>query len=1421
VNSGGSLYIRGTATAIRENGGSVYVGADAVVTFLPHVFSGAVLDHADATVHSGTTALSATMTNCDMRIFSAGVANSTTVNSGGVIFVSSGGSASNTTVNCLLYVRSGGIADVSIVNSGGEICVSSGGTANSTTVNSAGRFYIYSGGIVNSVTVNSGGMIFVSSGVALRGIDVSDGGYGEIRGEVTLVAGNTVNDVRIFGDYDYTAGVMNISSGGVANLIVASGWGADIYVHEGGIANVATIKGGSLLTHADGVANYTLVESKGNVHVFGEANDTTVGEDGTLCVWGVANSNFVNYKGSLVVQDQGRANSNIVYNGGSMYVSSGGTATAIQECGGNVDIADGAKATFLPGVFSGAVLFHDATVHSGTTALSATVSKCSMLIFSDGSADSTTISNGGFLMVSGGVANNNTVLWQLHVSSGGEATANTVESAGGLFVYDGGAGNSTTVNSRGSMFVYSGGMAASATVSYGGSIYISSGGTLTDIRESGGYVDVAKGAKATFLPGVFSGAVLYYNSATVHSGTTANSALINANGCLYVSSGGTADSTTVKTNGYLYVYSGGMAKSTTLSGGVIGIYKGGSVCGVAVRGAGQLSVESGGKLDSTTLYDGGKITVSSGGTAGNTNINGVGSVTVSEGGKITGALRFTSGAVVSAYLGSILDFDISGLSPNNEVQIYDLSLIQGMPDYTITISDSQRSGVYNLAGGVTGFYKSITVKNVYGDSLGVLAAGETLNGVYGSYSLSVGNNRLMISVVANEIAAVTEITADVSAVTNKNVTITAKFNEKTKTPQYSLDNKTWQSYKDGVVMSNNGTVYFRGLNAAGAASPVKSYVVTNIDKVAPAKPTAKADITAATNQKVTVTATFSSDSDQKQYSTDNKTWKTYTTGIVMSANGTVYFRGIDSAGNVSDVTSYAVSNITTSAPAKPTATADITAATNKNVTVTATFSGNIVTKQYSTDNKTWKTYTTGIVMSANGTVYFRGIDAAGNVSDVTSYAVTNIDKVAPTKPSVKADVTSQTTGKVTVTATFSADSAQKQFSLDNKTWQTYTSSVVFSKNGTVYFRGIDAAGNVSNVTSYAVSNITAATPESKLSGSGSVAPGTEAAFTPKLAASGLYTLGGTFGANKGTATVLDKTGKKVASGSIKNGIVTFKKDLLLDSTNTYKVVIKNTDKSGTSSNYSVELKAKELFSKGDNSDDTKTKAKTLAAGASTNDWVGYGDAADYYKLGVAAAGGIYSLNISGVRNNVKLTVYSKDGRKVKSVTASAKKPSIPLADLCLDNGSYAVVQAPKAAKAQNSDYTLKLTERATFKWSNNDWSHAEVLKSGATFTGALTKAAGGDTVDYCDISALGNLSFTTTAGKVKVSFYNANKQAVKVAAVTMANGTGKANVASLTLAAGNATTGHFTIGMLTDAVKFLKIEAAGKTLNSYTIGKIA
>ena len=318
------------------------------------------------------------------------------------------------------------------------------------------------------------------------------------------------------------------------------------------------------------------------------------------------------------------------------------------------------------------------------------------------------------------------------------------------------------------------------------------------------------------------------------------------------------------------------------------------------------------------------------------------------------------------------------------------------------------------------------------------------------------------------------VSADVTTPTNTDVYVSATFSADSVKTEFSLDGVNWNAYSGPIRFAENGTVSFRGTDAAGNVSDVTTYEVSNIDKVALDKPIATANILIPTNTDVRVSAIFPEDAVSREYSRDNLTWQPYTEAIVLTENGTVYFRNIDKAGNISEVTAYEVTNIDKVAPEKPVAAADVTELTNKDVTVSATFSEDSVKKEYSLDGETWQAYTEAVKLTENGTVSFRGIDAAGNVSEVTTYEVTNIDKTAPVKPTAVADVIELTNGDVTVTATFSEDSVKKEYTLDGgETWQDYPAEgvVIIIINGMVGFRGTDAAGNVSEVAKYEVTNI--------------------------------------------------------------------------------------------------------------------------------------------------------------------------------------------------------------------------------------------------------------------------------------------------------------------------------------------------------------
>ncbi|MCQ2379141.1 MAG: hypothetical protein MJ016_08075, partial [Victivallaceae bacterium] len=135
----------------------------------------------------------------------------------------------------------------------------------------------------------------------------------------------------------------------------------------------------------------------------------------------------------------------------------------------------------------------------------------------------------------------------------------------------------------------------------------------------------------------------------------------------------------------------------------------------------------------------------------------------------------------------------------------------------------------------------------------------------------------------------------------------------------------------------------------------------------------------------------------------------------------------------------------------------------KSAKISAKFSdalSGIKTKQYSLDNKTWKTYSSSITVKQNCTVYFKATDKAGNKT-TKSVSVTKVDSVAPTI-SISGNPKEWTTSaKISAKMTDDLSGIKtKQYSLDNKTWKTYSSSITVKKNCTVYFKATDKAGNV-------------------------------------------------------------------------------------------------------------------------------------------------------------------------------------------------------------------------------------------------------------------------------------------------------------------------------------------------------------------------
>ncbi|XEC96028.1 discoidin domain-containing protein [Paenibacillus tarimensis] len=119
--------------------------------------------------------------------------------------------------------------------------------------------------------------------------------------------------------------------------------------------------------------------------------------------------------------------------------------------------------------------------------------------------------------------------------------------------------------------------------------------------------------------------------------------------------------------------------------------------------------------------------------------------------------------------------------------------------------------------------------------------------------------------------------------------------------------------------------------------------------------------------------------------------------VVFTAEGehTLVYWSVDGAGNVEAAHSVVVA-IDKTAPAVAALSADHTGPTNSDVTIMISFPDDAAWKEYKVgESGEWTAYTAPVIVSDNVTVYARGTDEAGNVSDVSSYAVTNIDKIGP------------------------------------------------------------------------------------------------------------------------------------------------------------------------------------------------------------------------------------------------------------------------------------------------------------------------------------------------------------------------------------------------------------------------------------------
>ena len=239
--------------------------------------------------------------------------------------------------------------------------------------------------------------------------------------------------------------------------------------------------------------------------------------------------------------------------------------------------------------------------------------------------------------------------------------------------------------------------------------------------------------------------------------------------------------------------------------------------------------------------------------------------------------------------------------------------------------------------------------------------------------------------------------------TNKDVTLDVVTGEDVSgivSTEYQVNGGEWQKVEDNkILVTENGTVVVKVTDAAGNVTE-QEVVVDKIDKIDPGVVISANTTEPAQSVTLTVETSDAGGSGIKsvEYQINGGEWQNVVDGkIDVTENGTVTVKVTDAVGNVT-TDSYAVGNIDMTEPAAPIVGTDTPAdeITNKPVVVTAEFEEDVTVIQYKIGNDgEWQTYPEGgVEMSQNGTVYFRGIDAAGNISAESHYTVTNIDPIA-------------------------------------------------------------------------------------------------------------------------------------------------------------------------------------------------------------------------------------------------------------------------------------------------------------------------------------------------------------------------------------------------------------------------------------------
>ena len=700
---------------------------------------------------------------------------------GGILHVSSGGTAINTEV--------------------GSACVFSAQadcTVSGAVVKNGGLMYLYwtvvsSQGGVDDVTVQSGGSISILQNVSATNLKLENGA----KTTLYVTPGTNVQGTYAGSAFEVKDGLMTaafpvlennfvlvVFSGGVLNLDKETtiGNGGALEIYDGGtvsgVEQLTLDKGGRLYGNIG--SGIKIRENGGYVDDYDYDYMPNTFTGVTLTSWQSAtvHSGTVASKTSIRVdRDDPHASS---YYDALMRVFNGGVAIDTEVDGGYLGISSGGVASNTL-VCSAAVMELDS--YDGASAINTTVRDGGILWFNGGRYGSTvisktTVSSGGTCRI--GAASTETTAADTVVSSGGTlciapyyGTATMIDTVveDGLLIVSGG-GSSTGVIMSGTVFkggvsqvfdyTYASGYkhtfsALDTTLESGAHVTLSSGSSVDGVYAKISYDGVQLKEKAVLE---IDGGVYVDNvSATeagatvrVLSGGSASNALIG-NGAILEIAGGAG--CMVESGGTVRVLSGGEVVGAEIgSGGSMTLAPGAEAMGVYIDG-GTMRVTGSGPHDDflfdtgvyVTIVQNGTVTVESGAYLDIVSAGAGGRVEVGSDAVVTEMVLLTDGGEMHVEEGGQIFFIMNYMAaPSTRLLANDLSRITGAPKYNMVVSKNQTRGTYVFASGAADFDGTITVVDGNVQELGKLKLNETVKIGDDYFTLRQANGNLGVTI---------------------------------------------------------------------------------------------------------------------------------------------------------------------------------------------------------------------------------------------------------------------------------------------------------------------------------------------------------------------------------------------------------------------------------------------------------------------------------------------------------------------------------------------------------------------------------------------------------------------------------------------------------------------------------------------------